>query len=191
MRELSNLPFVLSLPGFRSCSACRLRGTCSAPVPGAGMALSPLLLVGEAPGATEDEQGLPFIGAAGRLLTELLEAAGCPRSLVYISNVVKCRPPGNRRPFEDEVAACSGWLLKELEVVGPRVIVALGATAYEFFGGEGVTVNRGSIKMWGEYAVIPTFHPSYLLRGYNRKFREFVVADLRHAASLAFSRGEI
>lgn len=171
----------LALPGQYECSLCGLRSGASRVVPGAGHVLSPLVLVGEAPGKEEDERGLPFVGRAGRLLDELLVKAGLSRSAVYVTNVTKCRPPNNRAPTAAEVKACRRWLEKELELLEPEVIVALGSVAYNFFGGSGIKKNRGRPFTFGKAVVIPTFHPSYLLRSGSRELVHLVVEDLRLA----------
>jgi uracil-DNA glycosylase len=125
-----------------------------------------VLLVGEAPGATEDELGLPFIGKAGKLLDELLDEVGLPRATVAVANVLKCRPPGNRKPARTEVANCRGWLTAQIEVVSPRVICALGGTASEWFFGAGARIGqlRGRGHQVGGRLVVSTYHPSAAIR---------------------------
>lgn len=169
----------LAIPGLYGCSSCRLRAGASRVVPGAGCAISDIVLVGEAPGAEEDKAGLPFVGRAGELLNKLLVRAGLSRDAVYITNVVKCRPPNNRTPTAAEVKACRRWLEKELELLEPRVIVALGSVAYGFFGGSGIKKNRGRPFEFGGAVVVPTFHPAHLLRPDGRQFVDLVVEDLR------------
>lgn len=123
--------------------------------------------VGEGPGADEDAQGLPFVGAAGQLLDKMIAAMGLSRDAVYVCNIVKCRPPKNRKPTEEEMAACRHYVVSQLELVQPRVIVAMGATAVEGLLGVklGITRLRGTWRLYkGTTPVMPTFHPAYLLR---------------------------
>jgi DNA polymerase len=132
-----------------------------------GTGSSGLCFVGEGPGADEDAQGLPFVGAAGQLLDRMIAAMGLERDEVYVCNIVKCRPPDNRKPETDEMAACMPYLSDQLDLIQPRVIVALGATAVQgLFGtSEGITRLRGKWKqLRGQIDVMPTFHPAYLLR---------------------------
>lgn len=126
-----------------------------------------MCFVGEGPGADEDEQGLPFVGKAGQLLDRMIAAMGLERDEVYVCNIVKCRPPNNRKPQPEEIAACVHYVERQIEIINPEVIVALGATAVEgLFGSSvGITRLRGRFKLYkGRIAVMPTFHPAYLLR---------------------------
>jgi DNA polymerase len=132
-----------------------------------GNATSGLCFVGEGPGADEDAQGFPFVGKAGQLLDRMIAAMGFERDEAYVCNVVKCRPPDNRKPELDEIAACSPYLHEQLELIRPQVIVALGASAVQGLLGttEGITKMRGRWKLYrGRIPVMPTFHPAYLLR---------------------------
>ena len=139
---------------------------------GVGNADAELMFVGEAPGADEDAQGEPFVGAAGQLLTKIIKAMGLSRKTVYIANILKCRPdmppqtPGNRKPTADEMKTCMPYLLEQIDVIKPKVIVALGATAVEGLLGktEGITKLRGNFKSFRDTPLMPTFHPAYLLR---------------------------
>ena len=148
------------------CTRCKLHTTRNKIVFGDGSATAQLVFVGEGPGADEDAQGLPFVGRAGKLLTQMIEAMGLQRRDVYICNVVKCRPPGNRQPEKDEVETCSPFLYRQLDVLRPKVIVCLGATAAQTL----LQTNRGISHFRGEwldyrgYKMIATFHPAYLLR---------------------------
>jgi DNA polymerase len=128
------------------------------------------MLVGEGPGAEEDLQGRPFVGPAGQLLDRALAAAGAPRKTVYIANVVKCRPPGNRVPRPEEAGACLPWLRRQVEIVRPKVLLLLGATALLYLAGlEGITRHRGKwAEAWGIPAM-PTYHPAALLRDPSKK----------------------
>jgi uracil-DNA glycosylase len=131
-----------------------------------------LMFVGEAPGADEDEQGEPFVGKAGQLLTKIIQATGLQRSDVYIGNILKCRPDtpgqsaGNRKPTSDEMATCIPYLHEQIDLIRPRVIVALGATAVEGLLGKtlGITKLRGTWKTYRDTPLMPTYHPAYLLR---------------------------
>ena len=130
-----------------------------------------LMFVGEAPGADEDEQARPFVGRAGQLLTKIIEAIGFTREEVLIGNINRCRPPGNRPPTPDEVAMCKPFLLREIAVVQPEVIVVLGNTAMKNLldTKEGITKLRGRFQEYKGIKVMPTFHPAYLLRDPSKK----------------------
>ena len=149
-----------------ACTACRLSEGRRNVVFGTGNPDAELMLVGEGPGAQEDLQGLPFVGPAGELLNKILGAIGCERSEVYIANVVKCRPPHNRDPERDEVAACRGFLERQIELVEPRVIVALGRVAAQSL--LGTTEALGKLRgRWHTVRGVParaTYHPAALLR---------------------------
>jgi DNA polymerase len=135
---------------------------------GAGDPDADLLFVGEGPGAEEDRQGLPFVGRSGQLLDRLLlEELGITRDACYIANVVKCRPPGNRDPKPDEIAACRPWLAAQIEHIRPRVVVTLGnfATRTLLDTKTGITRLRGQVYPFGDAVLIPTFHPAAALRG--------------------------
>jgi uracil-DNA glycosylase len=148
------------------CTRCKLHTTRNKIVFGDGNPKADLVFIGEGPGADEDAQGLPFVGRAGKLLTQMVEAMGLQRRDVYICNVVKCRPPGNRQPESDEVDTCSPFLFRQLDVLQPKVIVCLGATAAQTL----LQTNRGISHFRGEwldfrgFKMIATYHPAYLLR---------------------------
>lgn len=154
--------------------ACRLCGLCRGilhKVPGQGDRNAPLMLIGEGPGQAEDEQGLAFVGAAGQLLTKMLAAIGLPRERVYICNAVKCRPPGNRIPTPEEMEACKIHLRMQTWLVRPKVILLLGATAAKDVLGPEVRITRDRGK-WTEQKgvwILPTYHPSALLRDPGKK----------------------
>jgi uracil-DNA glycosylase family 4 len=155
-----------------ACRRCRLCETRTRTVFSDGRADARLMFVGEAPGADEDAQGVPFVGRAGQLLTRMIEdGMGLPRASVYICNVLKCRPPENRNPGPDEIAHCREYLETQVDVVRPEVIVSLGKFAGQFLLG----VDEGMMRMrgrWGSYRgipVMPTYHPSFLLRQPERK----------------------
>lgn len=148
------------------CTACGLAGTRSTVVFGEGDERSRLMFIGEGPGADEDEQGRPFVGRAGQLLTQILSAAGIEREKVYITNVVKCRPPGNRTPEQEEMMACDDHLQTQILLINPRILVLLGnsPTKWILKTTSGITKLRGRWFEWRGIAVMPMFHPSYLLR---------------------------
>jgi len=151
-----------------SCTDCRLADTRTQVVFGVGSPKARVMFVGEAPGANEDEQGEPFVGAAGQLLDRLIGEIGLARSEVYITNVLKCRPPNNRDPKPDEIESCKGYLLTQMELVEPEVVVTLGnfATKLILRTETGITKMRGQIyDWWRGIQVVPTFHPSAALRG--------------------------
>ena len=150
-----------------ACTACQLSATRTQTVFARGTGASRLCFVGEGPGADEDASGVPFVGAAGQLLDRMIVAMGLERDAVYVCNIVKCRPPNNRRPELDEMLACRPFLERQLSLVDPEVIVALGATAAQSLLGtnEGIKRLRGKWRLFrGQIAVMPTFHPAYLLR---------------------------
>ena len=155
------------------------------PVFGEGKPDADLIFVGEAPGADEDRQGRPFVGAAGQKLDDIIKAMGLTRESVYIANVLKARPPGNRNPLPDEVAAHSPYLVEQLATIQPKVIVALGRPAAHFLLGtnEAISRLRGTWGMWRheglEIPVMPTFHPAYLLRQYTVEVRTQVWGDMK------------
>jgi uracil-DNA glycosylase len=148
------------------CTRCKLHSTRHKIVFGDGNPKAELVFVGEGPGADEDAQGLPFVGRAGKLLTQMIEAMGLQRKDVYICNVVKCRPPENRQPEEDEVTTCSPFLLRQIDTIAPKVIVCLGAIAAKTL----LQTNRGISQFRGEWLefrgrkLLATYHPAYLLR---------------------------
>jgi len=148
------------------CTRCKLHTTRHKIVFGDGSPQAQLVFVGEGPGADEDAQGLPFVGRAGKLLTQMIEAMGLQRRDVYICNVVKCRPPGNRQPEGDEVEACSPFLFRQLDSLKPKVIVCLGATAFQTLlqSNRSISHFRGQWLDFRGYKMLPTYHPAYLLR---------------------------
>ncbi len=148
------------------CTRCRLSEKRTHVVFGVGSPGARLMFVGEGPGADEDAQGEPFVGRAGQLLTRIIEAMGLTRGDVYIANIVKCRPPENRVPLPDEVATCSPFLMRQIGIIRPRVIVCLGTPSAQTLLGtrETITRLRGGFREVGGIRVMPTFHPAYLLR---------------------------
>lgn len=170
------------------CTKCVLCEGRNKTVFGDGHPDADLMFIGEGPGQREDEQGIPFVGRAGELLAKMIEAMGLSRQQVYIANVVKCRPPNNRTPSLDEVAACSDYLHRQIEIIAPRVIVTLGgpATKLVLDTKAGITSIRGQ---WHQYQppqvgstpipVMPSFHPAFLLRQYTTDNRKKVWSDLQ------------
>jgi uracil-DNA glycosylase family 4 len=169
------------------CKRCRLHEGRKQIVFGVGNPEAKLVFVGEGPGADEDEQGVPFVGRAGQLLTQMIENTarkeGIPlqRQDVYICNVVKCRPPGNRTPEPDEMETCGPFLFQQLEAIRPKAICALGGTVVRALLGrkEGVTRLRGNWFDWHGIQVMVTYHPSYLLRPYNQDAKREAWEDLK------------
>lgn len=153
------------------CTRCPLCRTRRHIVFGEGNPQARLMFVGEGPGAEEDEQGRPFVGEAGGLLTRMISAIGFERGDVYIANIVKCRPPGNRDPEPDEIAACVPFLHRQIQAIRPRVICALGRVAAQTLLGtdRGITQLRGAFHRMGDAVVMPTYHPAYLLRSPGKK----------------------
>jgi uracil-DNA glycosylase family 4 len=169
------------------CQRCRLAGERKQIVFGVGNPNADLVFVGEAPGADEDQQGEPFVGKAGQLLTKMIEAMGYRREDVYICNVIKCRPPGNRNPEPDEVAACEPFLKKQLGALRPRMIVTLGKFAAQCLLRDETPISRlrGNFRVYEGIQLMPTFHPAYLLRDPSKKKETW--ADLK-AVNAALKR---
>lgn len=165
----------------RGCPLCKLARTRKNAVPGEGQLAAKIMFIGEAPGRSEDEKGRPFVGAAGRILDDLLQKAGIERSQVFITNVVKCRPPNNRVPEEDEAAACRPYLDRQIELLKPKVICILGRTAYSsLLGGSSITTNRGKIVEKAGQKYFLTFHPAAAI--YNKSLLSALEADLKKLA---------
>jgi uracil-DNA glycosylase family 4 len=169
---------------IRECSKCALCRERTHAVPGEGPADAGLVVVGEGPGATEDETGRPFVGRAGKLLTEILAAIGLPRERVYICNVVKCRPPGNRKPQQDEIDTCVPYLYRQLDRIRPKVILAMGNTAAETLLSTKQSLGslRGRVHRVRGMPVIVTYHPAALLR--NPHWKKPTWDDVRIARQL-------
>ena len=149
----------------QACTACELHKGRTHAVPGEGPVNADLMFIGEAPGFNEDQQGRPFVGAAGKLLEELLAELGLTRQDVWIGNVVKCRPPQNRDPRPEEIAACAGYLERQIALLQPKLIATLGRYSMEkFFPGAKITRVHGQAKRDGARVLIPLFHPAYVLR---------------------------
>ncbi len=182
-----------------SCTKCRLYLTRRNAVPGEGNPKAEIMFIGEAPGENEDLQGRPFVGAAGKVLTENIEKIlGLRRDQVFITNVVKCRPPNNRDPMEDEIAACSPYLDRQIMAIKPKVIVTLGRHSTKYIlnkiGKEfrSIMAVRGSVIEadlgYGKVKIIPTLHPAATL--YNPRLRKYFDDDFRKIAEIIGSRGK-
>jgi DNA polymerase len=169
------------------CKRCRLCQARKTIVFGSGNDRSPLVFVGEGPGADEDDQGLPFVGRAGQLLTQMIDNTAAKEDIpirredVYICNVVKCRPPDNRTPLPDEMEICGEFLFRQLMAIKPKAICALGSTAMKALLNtkDGITKLRGNWHKWRDIPVMITYHPSYLLRQYNQQARREAWEDLK------------
>jgi DNA polymerase len=150
---------------------------------GSGHPQAELVVIGEGPGADEDAQGLPFVGRAGQLLTRMLESVKLSRDEAYICNTVKCRPPGNRNPEPDELAACAPFLAAQLGVIQPKVIVSLGSVATQALlrTREPIGKLRGRVHPYGDAVLIPTFHPAFLLRNPGADYKRMAWEDLKLA----------
>ena len=171
-----------------ACAQCaHLVSTRTQVVFGVGTVHAELMLIGEAPGLDEDKEGEPFVGAAGQLLTKIIEATGLDRDKVYIANILKCRPDtpgkvyGNRKPRPEEMETCFPWVKRQIEIIQPKVMVALGGTAVEGLLGKmpsGITRLRGNWQAYRGVPVMPTFHPSYLLRNQSWVIKRHVWEDM-------------
>ncbi|NKB23335.1 MAG: uracil-DNA glycosylase [Kiritimatiellae bacterium] len=154
-----------------ACKNCPLCETRNRTVPGQGNPSSDIMFIGEGPGADEDRQGLAFVGRAGKLLTKIIDAMGYTRDQVFIGNIVKCRPPGNRTPLPEEMKACMPYLKEQIALLKPKAIVCLGATAVKglFDPKIGITKLRGQWMSFEGIDTMPTYHPAYLLRNPSKK----------------------
>lgn len=163
------------------CTRCKLSRGRTTIVFGTGDPNARLVVIGEGPGEEEDRQGKPFVGKAGQLLTRMLESVGISREEVYICNIVKCRPPGNRNPEPEEIAACVPFLQGQLGAIRPGVICALGTFAAQYIlqTKEPISRLRGHLYPWGGAVVVPTFHPAYLLRNPGPSFKRQAWDDLK------------
>ena len=164
-----------------ACQKCRLGASRTQTVFGEGDPDAKIFFIGEGPGENEDLTGRPFVGRAGHLLDKMIAGMGLKREDVYIANIVKCRPPQNRAPVPDETDACTPYLVRQLEIVRPKVIVTLGLPAAKYMLRSASTMSRlrGNWHAWRGIKLMPTFHPAYLLRSYTRENREAVWSDLQ------------
>lgn len=151
-----------ALAGVDRCHKCALGDTRINVVPGAGNPRAKVMFIGEAPGKNEDLQGEPFVGAAGKLLNQMLDRIGLAREDIYIANILKCRPPKNRDPRPEEIEACTPWLREQVKAIHPTVLVTMGNFSTKFIlqTNTGITRLRGQIHVTGPFRVIPTFHPA-------------------------------
>ena len=169
-----------TLQGCRRCKLCEARHTI---VFGSGNPEADLVVIGEGPGADEDAQGKPFVGRAGQLLTKMLESVKLSRDETYIMNAVKCRPPGNRNPEGEELAACAPFLAAQLGVIQPKVVLALGSVATQALlkTREPIGKLRGRVHPYGSAVLVPTFHPAFLLRNPGPEYKRMAFEDLKLA----------
>jgi uracil-DNA glycosylase len=163
---------------IRGCTLCDLSRTRTHAVPGQGNWTADIMFIGEAPGFHEDRNGEPFVGASGKFLNEMLDSIGLDRSTVYITNVVKCRPPGNRDPLPDEIAACSIYIDRQIELVNPKVVVTLGRFSMSrWFPKERISRIHGQPKRFGDITVVPMYHPAAAL--HQGSLRKTIEADMK------------
>lgn len=168
---------------IKSCLQCRLSEGRTQAVPGTGSRTADIMFIGEGPGYYEDQQGVPFIGQAGKVLNYLLGSIGLKREDVFITNMVKCRPPDNRDPQADELSSCSTYLDKQIELISPKVIVTLGRFSFsKFFPGEAISKARGKPRKWRDTIVYPMYHPAAAL--HNPKLRPVLENDFKNLPSL-------
>jgi len=171
----------------RACLKCPLSRLRHQAVPGEGSFVAELMFVGEAPGEEEDLQGRPFVGRAGQLLDRIIAAMRFRREDVFIANILKCRPPNNRDPHQDEVLACSAYLHSQIELIRPRAIVALGKPAANFFSGGSLPIGllRGRFLDFQGIPVMPTYHPAFLLRNEdNKTYKKQTWEDMQQVMTL-------
>jgi DNA polymerase len=168
---------------LQSCRRCKLCEGRTHVVFGSGDPTADFVVIGEGPGADEDAQGLPFVGRAGQLLTKMLAAVDLTRDEVFITNAVLCRPPGNRNPESDELAACAPFLADKLAVIQPKVVLALGSVATQSLlrTKEAIGKVRGRVHAFGDAVLIPTFHPAFLLRNPGQEYKRMAWEDLKLA----------
>lgn len=183
MTDISQMTLEQLEEAVHSCTLCSLHQGRTQAVPGEGPLGADIMFIGEGPGFHEDRQGRPFVGAAGKFLEELLASIGMTREQVYIANVVKCRPPGNRDPLPDELSACEPYLERQIQLTKPRVIVTLGRfSMYRYFPGASISKIHGQPKRVGNTLVVPMFHPAAAL--HQPKWRPLVEADFKKLPGL-------
>ena len=168
------------------CSLCTLSNSRKQVVFGEGSPDADIMFIGEAPGSVEDETGRPFVGKSGELLTKIIETTlDVKREDVYIANIVKCRPPLNREPSQDEAQKCLPFLMKQIELVKPKIIITLGVTSYQYLSGDyesAISKIRGEIIQFSHALLMPTFHPTFLLR--NPSAKKYVFLDMQKVKAL-------
>ncbi len=168
---------------IRSCTLCTLSEKRTQAVPGEGSLDADIMFIGEGPGFYEDRDGRPFVGPAGQLLEQLLASIGLDRQEVYITNMLKCRPPNNRDPLPGEVKACKPYLDEQIEMIAPKIIVALGRHSFgKFFPDESISKARGTPRPWNGRTIYPMYHPAAALR--NPKLKTSLEDDFRSLSSL-------
>ncbi|HYY91604.1 MAG TPA: uracil-DNA glycosylase [Candidatus Dormibacteraeota bacterium] len=170
---------------INNCTKCGLHKTRKKAVPGEGPIDSKIMFVGEGPGQNEDEQGKPFVGAAGKLLTELLESIGLARPQIFITNIVKCRPPNNRAPGKNEIETCNPYLENQIRLVNPRIICLLGTPAITTMLGQQFSASKdhGKPTVKGTLTILPMYHPAAVL--YDATLKEVLASDFRILKKLA------
>jgi DNA polymerase len=183
-RDVSRLDWPQLKTAVATCTACVLHQTRTQTVFGVGDHHAQWMIIGEAPGAEEDKQGEPFVGRAGQLLNNMLQAVGLQREQVFIANILKCRPPNNRDPRPEEVRQCEAFLQRQVALVAPKVILALGRIAAHNLLGVDTPLSklRGQVHHYGDTPLVVTYHPAYLLRSPKEKAKSW--ADLRFARAL-------
>lgn len=168
---------------IQTCRLCQLSNTRKNPVPGAGPDHAEIMCIGEGPGHHENEQGLPFVGASGKFLTQLLNDAGIPRETVFITNVVKCRPPGNRDPLPDELRACSTFLDRQIEMINPLIIITLGRFSMaRYFENVRISQIHGEASWHSGRLIVPMYHPAAAL--HQPKLRSVIAHDFAKLKSM-------
>lgn len=166
-----------------ACTDCPLSKTRTRTVPGAGPEDAELLLIGEAPGYHEDQQGIPFVGPAGRFLEQLLVSIGLDRDQVYITNVVKCRPPGNRDPLPNEISNCGKFLTRQLDMINPKIVITLGRYSLaRFLPDETIGRVHGKTRQVDGLTVFPMYHPAAAL--HQQRYRQTIIDDMKAVPSL-------
>ena len=184
MSELENLVQII-----KSCTLCTLSETRTNAVPGEGSPTADIMFIGEGPGYYEDRDARPFVGPAGKFLEELLASIGLTRQAVYITNMVKCRPPNNRDPLPGEIEACQPYLDKQMELISPKVVATLGRYSFsKFFPGESISKARGKPRSWRGRTVYPMYHPAAAL--HNPRLRPVILDDFSRLSSLVEQAGE-
>ena len=174
---------------IKTCTLCGLSAQRTNAVPGGGPSSADIMFIGEGRGYYEDRDGHPFVGPAGKVLDEMLSSAGLRRSDVYITNMVKCRPPGNRDPLPEELSACQPYLDRQLEMIAPKVLVTLGRFSFtRFFPGEMISRGRGKPRTWRHLTIYPTYHPAAAL--HNPKLRSLIEGDFAKLPILIKSLGQ-
>jgi uracil-DNA glycosylase family 4 len=178
MPDILQMTLEQIVAAIRTCTLCPLYSGRSNAVPGEGPANAAIMFIGEGPGFHEDRQGRPFVGSAGKLLEELLAGIGLTREQVYIANVVKCRPPGNRDPLPEELTACKPYLDRQIDLIQPKVIVTLGRfSMYRYFPGQSISRIHGQAKQVGNHLVVPMLHPAAAL--HQPQWKSTIEADFQ------------